>query len=112
MKKIAILTALFVAISCGSAFATYVAGTVTKTGFEVQLSNKVSMDYNPQASGLGYTVASYHLSGTKTFGSSSGDSKIFWIDGVGSDATGTGAPTTPDAPSGTASAAFGSWTAL
>lgn len=108
MKKIAILTALFVAFSCGSALAgatDYVASTITKTGFEVQLSNKVEMNYWPESVGLGYSVAAFHTSGTKTFGSSSGDSKIFWILGIDS-------PTLPNAPSGTASAGFGSWTAL
>lgn len=117
MKKIALLAALLFVFSSGAAFAwtsgTYdagdTAGTVTVgtsgKSADVKVSKGVSLAYKSQATGLGYSVATYHSSGTKTFASSSGDSKIW--------SQNTTAVAPPDAPSGTASANFtSSWTAL
>ena len=116
MKKIALLAVLLLAFSAVSAFAwtakTYDAGsadgtvTVGTTGaVAVKVSKGVSLAYDAETTGLGYSVGAYHSSGTKTFASSSGDSKIWFTDATGSDI--------PDAPSGTDSADFSSgWTAL
>lgn len=115
MKKIALFAALLLVFSSGAAFAwssgTYdagdTAGTVTvgsTSTANVKVSKGVSLSYKSQTTGLGYSVATYHSSGTKTFASSSGDSKIW--------SQNTTAVAPPAAPSGTASAAFSGWTAL
>lgn len=106
MKKIAILALVLMGLSVSSAFAAY-SGSPKVCGstdtLTVQLSNNVSMEYSAATNGLGYVVGAYHSSGTKTFGTSSGDAKIFYTDTTGA--------TLPSAPTGTASAAF-TWTAL
>lgn len=116
MKKIAIFTALMLALSFSSVFAaTY--STATDNGvvdledtvntdnpLTLKMSNNVLVQYDAAASGLGYSIAAYHTSGTRTFGSSSGDASIFWFDGTAEDA--------PTAPTGTESADFSTWTAL
>ena len=120
MKKITCLALLLLALSSVSALAapteagidgTYVApsgdgsinvGTTQKT--TVKLSKNVLLGYQAETTGLGYAIGTYHSSGTKSFASSSGDSKI-WT----SDATGA---TLPDAPAGTDSADFSDWDAL
>lgn len=117
MKKIAFLTALMLAFSFGSVFAATVASGAYSTDQDVtlegslgdlniKLSNNVFLYYETATGGLGYSVATYHSSGTRTYGSSSGDANIYWIDGTGSEA--------PTAPTGTASADFvtDGWTAL
>ncbi len=112
MKKIVMMTLLLFAVSAGSALAAFEAGAndgslaLGTTGpATVKLSKNVKLDYIAETDGLGYIVGTTHTSGTKTYGSSSGDSKIWSIDGVE-----TALPTT--APSGTASADFSGWTAL
>ena len=119
MKKIAFLTALMMAFSCGLAFSedlasdgTYSTGqdlTILGTDGDLtlKLSNNVLLSYKKSATGgLGYSVASYHTSGTRTYGSSSGDANIFWAEGTAIDP--------PTAPTGTESANFvnTTWTAL
>ncbi len=110
MKKLMIMAAILLlsaGISYGAAFKS---GNVTLAdnnddSLAVQLSTNVSLAYDAATGGLGYSVSSYHSSGTRTYASSSGDAAIFW-----QGATGV-AP--PAAPSGTASAAFDSnWDAL
>jgi hypothetical protein len=116
MKKIAFLAIVLFAFSTVSVFAwssgSYatadqggslpIGNTSTVT---VKLSKSVSMAYTSQTNGLGYSVGASHASGTKTYASSSGDSKIWAQDGL--------QKSIPAAPTGTASAAFGSgWTAL
>ena len=114
MKKIALIAALLLFVTSGAAFAWSsgsfddgdAAGTVTVGSTQtadLKVSKGVSLAYEDSA-GLGYSVSTYHSSGTRTFASSSGDSKIWY-----QDATGV-AP--PDAPSGTDSADFSDWTAL
>ena len=115
MKKIALLTLVLFSLSIASAFAwtdgSYDAGsadgtvTVGTTGpVAVKVSKGVSLAYNAEATGLGYAVGAYHSSGTKTFASSSGDSKIWFTDVTGE--------SIPAAPTGTDSADFTGWTAL
>lgn len=118
MKKIVFLAALMMAFSFGSAFAETLASDGTySTGQDLtiagsagdltlKLSNNVLLSYKKGTNGLGYSVASYHTSGTRTYGSSSGDANIFWAEGTKI------AP--PAAPTGTESADFVSttWTAL
>ena len=51
---------------------------------DIQLSKDVYMAYDGDttADGLGYVIGTSHSSGTRTYGSSSGDAKIFWMDGI------------------------------
>jgi hypothetical protein len=109
MKKISLLTLVVFVLVVSVASATYQTGTVTLTGndadLDIDLSNNVSLDYAAVADdGLGYALVTYHSSGTRTYGSSSGDSGVFWQDNT--------AVAAPTAPSGTASADFGSWTEM
>ena len=120
MKKIVWLSIVLFAISTTSAFAVTVAADATWTAADtdgsiqvgatttgaavVKLSKNVKINYTEQAAGLGYSVGTYHISGTKTFASSSGDSKIWTSDTTGA--------TIPTAPTGTDSANFSGWTAL
>ncbi|TYO99943.1 hypothetical protein EDC39_101103 [Geothermobacter ehrlichii] len=111
MKKIALLAALMMVFSTGFAMAaTWKSGDFALTDtndddLTIKLSNNVSLNYDAATNGLGYSVATYHSSGTRTFASSSGDAQIFWYDGTQQDP--------PSAPTGTASAAFDSnWNAL
>lgn len=108
MKKFTIFTFLFLFFTSGIAFAAYDSGEVTLADdagdIVLKLSNNVNLDYAADTDGLGYAVATYHDSGTRTYGSSSGDANIYWIEGTGEAA--------PDAPSGTDSADFSEWTAL
>lgn len=110
MKKVAFIVSALVFLMAGAAFADYEAGPKTLGSTEtlvVQLSNSVQMDYiaDTTTNGLGYIVGASHTSGTRSYGSSSGDSSIFWIDGVKK-----ALPTT--VPTGTGSADFSSWDAL
>lgn len=114
MKKIALLTVVFFALAVGSAFASFsaadAAGSLTVGSTQtttIKLSKGVSAEYGADttSSGLGYVVGTSHSSGTKTYASSSGDSKIWSKDG-----TNMATPTT--VPTGTASANFSGWTAL
>jgi len=115
MKKMVLLVVLILAVSVVPSMAEFLtpgqdgsltvpaSGTVTAI---LKLSKNVSAEYVTETNGLGYVVGTTHSSGTKTYASSSGDSKIFSIDGIG-----TAIPTA--APTGTLSAAFGTgWTAL
>lgn len=121
MKKIVCLAILLLALSSVSVLAAPteagIAGTYTAPSVDgsinvgstqkatVKLSKNVMLAYEGQATGLGYSVGSYHTSGTKSFASSSGDSKIWASDGTGI--------AIPDAPAGTVSAAFtGTWAPL
>lgn len=112
MKKIAILTFFLLVLSAGSAFSATIAwseGPVTLgTGdtVDVQLSSSVSMYYGTDAAGLGYLIGTSHSSGTRSYGSSSGNAKIFWIDGKQTTMTGLTVPT------GTGSVDYSSWNEL
>ena len=114
MKKITILTILLFVLSSVSAFAAYSNGTsgdgVVTLGstvtLVVKLSSKVSIDYDAETAGLAYAIATYHSSGVRTYGSSSGDAKIYY-----QDATAVAAPTAPTTADGTADFS-GDWTAL
>jgi len=128
MKKILACTiCLFAIASANSAFAGFTAsprdlGTEAagSTGSGItaannpkltqQLSTNVLMDYISATDGAGYIVGTFHNKGTRTYGSSSGDTQIFSAV-ITTTGTGIALPTT--APTGTASAAFTStWTAL
>lgn len=95
--------------SASSAFATATTVGYTETPtlgtLVIKLSKNVSLNYKSAGDNTGYAVATYHNKGTKSFGSSSGDSKIYENPSTAQDA--------PDAPIGTASANFASpWVAL
>jgi hypothetical protein len=110
MKKILFLMLFLFVVSVSPVFAAYSSSqdiTITDSNdsdFEVQLSSNVLLDYDAATGGLGYSVATYHTSGTRTYGSSSGDSTIFWYDGT--------AKTAETAPTGTNSADFSAWNEL
>jgi hypothetical protein len=112
MKKIALIAAVMLVMPSSFAFAEYQSpddnGVVTlgtTDQLDVRLSSKVQADYNGETNGLAYTISTYHESGTRTFGSSSGDSKIYFMEGT--------AEACPDAPTSTTdSADFSSWSAL
>lgn len=111
MKKIAFIAALMLVMTSSFTFGydspdengVVTLGTVNP--LDVRLSSKVQVEYNGEGTGLAYTISTYHESGTRTFGSSSGDSKIYYMEGT--------AETCPDAPTSTTdSADFSSWSAL
>lgn len=78
-------------------------GTSTNT-YTVKGSKGVTVTYDGAAQG--YVLGSYHTSGTQTFGSSSGDTKIFKSDG-------TNATLPSTIPTGSESATWGSgWAAM
>lgn len=110
MKKLMLVIALAVTmISAGVAFAWSTPGTELTMGSTVSSifkpSTNVSMEYTGEAAGLGYIAGAYNSSGTKSYGASSGDTKIWVVDGT----SGT-LPST--APAGTASVTWGSgWSA-
>ena len=89
MKKIILILAS-VLMFASSAFAVNIGGTTSSMA--VTLSNGVSINYTGAATG--YIFSTYHSSGTFTFGTSSGDTKIY-------KAAGTNV-TTAAAPTGTA----------
>ena len=112
MKKIALFAVLLLLVTSGSVFAAFESPddsgslTIGSTGSTtVKLSKNVKLEYGAHATGLGYVVGTYHTSGTKTYASSSGDSKIWSQDG-------TGVSTPSTVPEGTASADFSGWTPL
>lgn len=80
--------------------------TVGTPSATVKVSKNVTVRYIPEAAGLTYSMSSFHTSGTKTYATTSGDTKIFM-----QDSTSIVAP--PDAPASGASGAFTSgWTSL
>jgi hypothetical protein len=114
LKTVLSIAAIFsmTAVSSAFAVATFTdAGTDTigtpSLGVKPSKNVKVLYEASSTTSGTGvitYSVSAYHTSGTKTFGSSSGDTKIFMIDGIGSAPAG--------APAAGASANYSSWTAM
>lgn len=118
MKKI-IALALVLTFSASAAFATTAAFDATNMTAATQtitsddtnlgtlvfkLSKNVKLDYKSYSDYTGYAIATYHNKGTKTYGSSSGDSKIFENAATAVEA--------PAAPQGTNSANFTGWSAL
>jgi hypothetical protein len=110
MKKIifAFITVLFAA---SISFASYEAvdGTGKTLGSTkstvVKGSKGVMVDFVADSAGQGYVLGAYHSSGTQTFGTSSGDTKVYKQDG-----TGVTIPST--APTGSNTANFSAWTAM
>jgi hypothetical protein len=115
------LAAIFALASAGSVFAaagsttTFTdSGTVTvgaptmgvKPSKNVYVTYKASTNTPPSGVGsLAYAIGTYHASGSKTFSSTSGDTKIFMQDG-----TNMTFPASPEAAG--ASADFSGWTAM
>jgi len=109
MKKIFALMLVLTVASASAAFAaaTTVAastGAVAIGTATVNTSKNVYIAYKSSANNDGYAVVTYHDKGTKTYGSSSGDSKVYEKANTGN--------ACPDAPSGTASADFSTWSSL
>ncbi|MEM4711331.1 MAG: hypothetical protein QXL18_05275 [Candidatus Woesearchaeota archaeon] len=100
-----IITTLFF---IGIAYAAYKEGehtwgeTVTVT---FTPSNNVYIDYANGTNGISYVAGSYHIKGSRTFGTSSGDTKIYY-----KEQTGASIPAAP--ATNTATANFSGWTAL
>lgn len=123
MKKTSVIFALAFMLSAANAFAAWLTpdntGTITITAsnvganvvFNTKVSANVYVDYkNDSAGGTFYTLATYHASGTKSYGSGSGDSRIYMKENGGvNSATGI----TP-APAVTAAAIadWAGWTAV
>ena len=119
MKKLSVIIAIvaLTSLSAVSAFAATAAGTAfTKIGDAITgakdaggteqsigtLSSKVGINVN--WSTTSFSANTKHESGTKTFGSSSGDTKIFSVESTGA---------TPAAPSANDSGAYTSgWTSM
>jgi hypothetical protein len=111
MKKTILM---LIAISCfaSTAFATYVAvqdgttlGSAAPT-LTVKGSKGVQIEYGADTTaGQGYVLGAYHTSGTQTYASSSGDTKIYKQDG-------TGVATPTAIPTGSNTANFSAWTAM
>ncbi len=89
-KILSIASILSLAIA-GSAFATTLndtTQTVGTPGCSVKPSKNVTITYEPGVSMTGtsgsvsYGIAAIHASGTKTFGSSSADTKMYMKDGI------------------------------
>jgi hypothetical protein len=109
MKKSVLLAIAFIlCLGVTGAFAvgtTLGYGTALPTGLNGALSNNVKLTYQSSADNSGYTAATYHDKGTRTFGASSGDAALYYAITTGHDI--------PGAPSGTESAQFGAdWTKI
>jgi len=107
-KTILILIAFALAVSIGIAYAGYTTGSNT-WGSTVTVtftpSNNVYIDYSNGANGISYTAGSYHKTGSRTFATSSGDTKIYYKGGTNN--------AIPAAPAGAGSTAdWTGWTAL
>lgn len=122
LTKILAITSLFSLAAVGTAFAgagstsTFLdngTGTVGTPSVGVKPSKNVTVIYKastaapPNTPGsLGYSIGAYHASGDKSFGSSSGDTKLFWTVGTGT------APVAAPETAG-ASAGYGAgWTSM
>jgi hypothetical protein len=115
MKKNILLIAMAgIIFSASNAFCTYTKEAITfgagspadNPTLVHQLSNTVYMDYSATAAtGLYYTISSYHGSGTRTYSTTSVDSKIFY-----SNSTATAFITLPTSTASTSEDA--TWSAL
>ena len=107
-KKIILAVAFLLAVGVSSgvyAAVTDYTANLSSIGLPGKLSTNVVLAYGHSTDQSGYVAGTYHLKGTKSFASSSGDSAIF--------ASEVTAFALPDAPTGTATAGFASgWTAL
>jgi hypothetical protein len=118
LTRILPVASIFSLAAAGSALAqtTFTdTGTVTMgtPSMSVKPSKNVTVIYTPSTStvpsgngALAYAIASFHASGSKSFGSSSGDTKIFATDGTGN--TGLSSPEAAGASAGFSTG----WTAL
>ena len=106
MKKVMIMAAMLMLVPMAS-FADYTAGTAGRVTLgstatlSVGVSNGVRINYTAATNGTGYAIGAYHEGGSRSFGSSSGDTSIFYDEAT--------AVTLPTAPAGTASADWSSW---
>lgn len=95
MRK-AVLIAMVLAFVSGPAFAAYdcdgnvTLGSGTGTTMDVQVSKNVCLDYDAGTGGATFSAATYNTKGTRTYASSSGDSKIYYTNG-----TNAGLPSAP-----------------
>ena len=107
MKKIFALMLIFSVASASAAFALTVTnqtGDVAVGTLTIKTSKNVYFYYKSALDNTGYSVSTYHNKGTKSFGSSSGDAKIYEFAETAKDC--------PTAPVGTASADFTGWSSL
>jgi hypothetical protein len=92
-------------------YAAYESGdgkVVGSPGKSVKLtaSKNVWVDYKSDSvAGQGYLLGTYHTSGSQTFGTSAGDTKVYRQ-------TGTSVPLPDTVPTGSATADFTGWTML
>ena len=109
MKKIFALMLVFSVASASAAFAAATTvsnqtGDVSVGTLIIKTSKNVYFYYKSASDNTGYAVSTYHNKGTKSFGSSSGDAKIYEFAETAKDC--------PAAPVGTASADFTGWSSL
>ena len=110
MKKltITILAVLFMLALSTAAFAYGPPGEATTLGgtstTSFTPSNNVAIGYTAGAVGISYSSGAYHTSGNRTFGTSSGDTKIYYQSN-----TAVAVPAAPPAVGSTAD--FSGWTA-
>lgn len=114
MKKMITLLACVALVGAStSAFAAFVSGDTNGNlaiGSTVKATLKLSANVKAQytAHGTnpaqGYVLQAYHTSGSKTYGTSSGDTRLYFVDATGG--------LTVNAPAGGATADFSAWTAM
>lgn len=116
MKKMIMLSIMALLLACGSAFAD--GSYAPSSGGTLTLGSTVTVVVKPSANvytyyqsggtdGIAYVLSTYHNKGTRSFGTSSGDSKIFYID-----TTATNPPSAPTTADGTAEYSADGWSPL
>jgi hypothetical protein len=82
----------------GDATGAVALGNANSPAFSFRVSSNVGVNYAAAADGSTYSVATSHSKGTKTYGSSSADTRIYMADGTnvsGMDAPTAGTTTPP-----------------
>lgn len=125
-KKILVLAAVLSLACAANSFAAAMTWLSTTTGggtqaititspnqsAEFKPSANVYVGYAKHATGAAYTLATYHLSGTFTYATTSVDTNIFRFENTNGNATQGDVQLGPDAPaSATAGVSWTGWTA-
>ncbi len=80
MVTMSLLAVAAIAFASGFATGTQTLGSTTTMVFTS--SNHVYVQYLNGTNGISYSIASYHQTGSRTYATSSGDSKIWYQDGT------------------------------
>lgn len=116
LTKVLTLASIVSLVSAASAFAVTTINETTSTvgapAMTIKVSKNVSIVYTPStaeipsgAGSVAYAITATHASGSKKFGSSSGDTKVYMQDG-----TTLTSVTSPEAAGSTAD--WSGWTAM